>query len=352
MTQMRSPRLLAVGPFPPPVHGQSLATERLVDAFAKGGISVERVDVSGPLRRKLMTHVLALPRILLGRGPCYISLNSNSGIWLSLALLVVARARQRPALLHYHSYALVRERSAAVDLLSRLSGSGSKHIVLGQGMAAALSELYPRLAGRVFVLNNSGLVDAPASTRQRQPGPRLTLGFLGNLTLEKGIDTAVEAARRLVAAGQNCTLVVAGPISSPGAEAALDSARATLGDRLVYKGAVYGSAKAEFFEEIDILLFPSRYRNEASPLVLMEAMANGVPAVATKLGCIPGDLADKGGQTVDDFASDAPAAISTIASRLDYHSSRARQRFVELLGEYEVSIAALLRTLTSSGHRD
>ena len=81
-------------------------------------------------------------------------------------------------------------------------------------------------------------------------------------------------------------------------------------------------------------------------------MANGVPAVATKLGCIPGDLADKGGQTVDDFASDAPAAISTIASRLDYHSSRARQRFVELLGEYEVSIAALLRTLTSSGHRD
>lgn len=352
MTQVRSPSLLAIGPFPPPVHGQSLATEHLVEGFATAGISVLRVDVSGSLGRKLIAHVLALFRVLAGRGPCYISLNSNSGIWLSLALLAVARIRGRPTLLHYHSYALVRRRSAAVALLVQLSGKRSKHIVLGPRMAAALQEHYPHLAGRTLVLNNSGLIDPAGSPRRREMGPRLRLGFLGNLTLEKGIDTAVEVTRRLVDAGHTCTLIVAGPVSSPGAAEALQSARTSLGEHLVYRGAVYGLAKKEFFEEVDILLFPSRYRNEASPLVLMEAMANGIPAVATAVGCIPDDLADKGGRTVDNFVSEAPAVISAIGARLGHHSLQARQRFEELLGEHKVSLTALRQSLLAGLHRD
>lgn len=352
MTQVRSPSLLAIGPFPPPVHGQSLATEHLVEGFATAGISVLRVDVSGSLGGKLIAHLLALFRVLAGRGPCYISLNSNSGIWLSLALLAVARIRGRPTLLHYHSYALVRRRSVAVALLVQLSGKRSKHIVLGPRMAAALQEHYPHLAGRTLVLNNSGLIDPAGSPRRREMGPRLRLGFLGNLTLEKGIDTAVEVTRRLVDAGHSCTLIVAGPVSSPGAAEALQSARTSLGEHLIYRGAVYGLAKKEFFEEVDILLFPSRYRNEASPLVLMEAMANGIPAVATAVGCIPDDLADKGGRTVDNFVSEAPTVISAIGARLGHHSLQARQRFEELLGEHKVSVTALRQSLLAGLHCD
>lgn len=52
-------------------------------------------------------------------------------------------------------------------------------------------------------------------------------------------------------------------------------------------GPVSAASKQDFFDGIDVFLFPSRYRNETEPLVVLEAMAQGVPVVASALGCIP-----------------------------------------------------------------
>jgi glycosyltransferase involved in cell wall biosynthesis len=53
-----------------------------------------------------------------------------------------------------------------------------------------------------------------------------------------------------------------------------------------YYGPVLGDAKKEFFAELNTFVFPTRYRNEAEPLVILEALMNGCPVVANNRGCI------------------------------------------------------------------
>jgi glycosyltransferase involved in cell wall biosynthesis len=42
----------------------------------------------------------------------------------------------------------------------------------------------------------------------------------------------------------------------------------------------------EFLAQVDVFLFPSRYRHEAQPLVILEAQAAGARVVATNVGCV------------------------------------------------------------------
>jgi glycosyltransferase involved in cell wall biosynthesis/GT2 family glycosyltransferase len=64
---------------------------------------------------------------------------------------------------------------------------------------------------------------------------------------------------------------------------------ARLADRVRWRGASPGPDHA--FAEVDVLCLPSRA--EAFPLVIVEAMARGVPVVASAVGCVP-DLLDNG----------------------------------------------------------
>jgi glycosyltransferase involved in cell wall biosynthesis len=52
-------------------------------------------------------------------------------------------------------------------------------------------------------------------------------------------------------------------------------------------GPVYGAEKAKLMRDADILVFPTRYPHEGLPLVILEAMAAGLPVVSTSIGAIP-----------------------------------------------------------------
>lgn len=51
-------------------------------------------------------------------------------------------------------------------------------------------------------------------------------------------------------------------------------------------GPVYDEEKLKLLNKTDILVFPSMYRNECFPLVILEAMRSGIPVVASKEGAI------------------------------------------------------------------
>ena len=84
--------------------------------------------------------------------------------------------------------------------------------------------------------------------------------------------------------GVDATLTLAGPIMTERARREIEAAGLEFNSALILLGPVAGTAKDAFFGEIDIFLFPSRYRFEAQPLVVLEAMAHGCAPIVSHAG--------------------------------------------------------------------
>lgn len=102
------------------------------------------------------------------------------------------------------------------------------------------------------------------------PG-EVVVGHLANLSAEKGSNALVTAAR-----GQGYRLVLAGP--------AMPNFRPDVTTLLL--GELSEADKRDFFAGIDLFALPSVV--DSFGLVLLEAMANGVPCVGYNAGGIPG----------------------------------------------------------------
>lgn len=65
-------------------------------------------------------------------------------------------------------------------------------------------------------------------------------------------------------------------------------------DSVEWVGPVSGGDKDAFYRSLDVFVFPSEYRFEAQPLVVLEALSYGVPCLVTDQGYM-GELVQKTG---------------------------------------------------------
>ena len=108
---------------------------------------------------------------------------------------------------------------------------------------------------------------------------------------------------------------------SKSADLEITRALESLGDRLRYLGPVHGKDKIAFFEAIDAFVFPTRYRLEAYPLVVMEALAAGVPVIAYGRGCIPSYLKEPAGHVISPDRAFAPEALAILGRWQNDHTA-------------------------------
>ena len=82
---------------------------------------------------------------------------------------------------------------------------------------------------------------------------------------------------------------------------------------VTYRGAAYGAEKDAAYASMDALLFPTRYVNEAAPIVVYEALARGIPVIANRRGCVP-DMLRAGGGVLQDEGSFVAGAVEQVVS--------------------------------------
>ena len=119
-----------------------------------------------------------------------------------------------------------------------------------------------------------------------------------------------------------------------------------------YIGPVYGKAKNEFYQDLDVFIFPSKYLNEAEPLVLFEAAQCGVFSIGSDVGCVSDILSALGGVsicvnilTAQEIANCVVYAIEN--DLLDYRSEQDRSnRFDAFIKEGKTSFIRLNKSFS------
>ena len=125
------------------------------------------------------------------------------------------------------------------------------------------------------------------------PGPRarsaarpLTLLFVGRLHPSKGPDVALEALANVRSRGRAAELVIVGEADDPAYDAALRQQAAQLGvtAHVTWRGKLNREQLPDVYRSADVFLFVSRLAHEGQGLTYLEAMACGVPVVASPSG--------------------------------------------------------------------
>lgn len=347
--------MIFIGPFPKPIHGQSLATQNLYDFLSHEGLNIKSINTAGNYVKKLLMHFYALVIILLTKkSSTYISLNSNNGLVLNLILILAARLKKNKLFLHYHAYDHIRRKTITLKILAKFSGAKAFHIVLGEMMKNDLGECIGNNK-KIIILNNSKLIQQEYDSEKESNYPVIRLGHLSNLTKEKGLITTIDTAIFLKNFF-NIELYLAGPIVSDEINNEIIRAKHTLKDSLIYLGGVYGDEKNKFYQNIDFFIFPSQYKNEAEPLVVLESLAAGVPVIASDIGCISGDLDNKGGiaLTIDEkFNQLIYEYLNEIYMKNLYKekSIAAREQFLNLLNKSDNELKFLLENIREGESR-
>jgi glycosyltransferase involved in cell wall biosynthesis len=197
--------------------------------------------------------------------------------------------------IHHHSYAYISQSSLAMKLLVRTAGNRGRHVLLCPEMRDRFDRAYRPRRASALCSNAIWLDETSPAASRKSPRHGLRIGHLGSLTRDKGFLEVADLAEAANAQGIDVELWLAGAIPTRRDQLSLDSVLGRLGpERARWLGVLLGDDKASFFNEIDVFVLPTRYRHEAQPLVVFEALQAGVPVVSYAVGCIPSQLGSSG----------------------------------------------------------
>lgn len=206
------------------------------------------------------------------------------------------------------------------DLIRRAVARGAWVHTLSDFVASEVVELFGAEPTRVRTVHLGipplAAPDPGASARFLPEGAERYVLAIGTAEPRKDLPGLVAAFDRVVAQGgaarRDLALVLAGPEGwgSDDLSAAIGSARAR--DRIVRTGWVDDAALAGLLEGAVLLAYPSRYEGFGFPP--LQAMAHGVPVVATRAGAIEEVLGDAA-ELVD--LGDVDALADAIARVVD-----------------------------------
>ena len=187
-------------------------------------------------------------------------------------------------------------------------------LVLAPSEATAAELRRDYRAGEVGVIPNvtGGLEIAPAGEVEGPPGYLL---FVGRLRIRKGVEVLLEALREVPGA----VLRIAGNGEH---RAALERAAEGLGPAVTFLGTRDAAQVRTLLRGAAALVVPSIY--EGMPLVVLEAMAAGVPVVASAVSGIPEVVVD--GETGWLVPPEDPAALARALAAVLADPGEARRR--------------------------
>lgn len=122
------------------------------------------------------------------------------------------------------------------------------------------------------------------------PAEQKIIGHIGRLAREKNLPFLAAAVTRFLKNHKGYSFVVAGTGDAEKEIKKMFAAH-SLSDRLIMPGILHGTELADCYKAMDIFVFASK--SETQGLVLMEAMAAGVPVIAVRASGVSDVVEDR-----------------------------------------------------------
>lgn len=288
---------------PPPVTGASVMTQILLQSadigsrfrlthintvFADSVADLKHFSLKKIIRfatylwKELRCLVTVKPDLLV----CALSTNRNA-VLKQLQFYLTARSLRCSVLWYCHDNDLgeFAGSQGTIGTVTRFMIVKSRGVIMvGEGPKSGLLMAVPQ--AKVYPVANG--VPAPRGVRPAWSSKTPpTILFLSNLLPEKGFLEVIRAAPIVRESIPDVRFQIAGSWAVDGDKRLAierELIRSNTGADVSILGPLYGERKAEALANASLLAFPTYYQNEACPLVVLEAMAWGLPIVTTAAG--------------------------------------------------------------------
>lgn len=213
----------------------------------------------------------------------HINVAPRGSTWRKAIFAAIGRHFNLPVLLHLHGsgydqfYAQVAPARQA--RIRQLFQRAERVVVLGEYWKAFVVGELGVASENVRIIANG----VPSSTREHVPseGPFrfLTLGIVGE---RKGTDVLLKALSQLPS-GIDWKATIAGNGEVEKYRQFADEL--SIGDRVNFPGWIDEQGAKSLLAQSDAFVLPSRAENQ--PIAILEAMAQALPVISTKIGAIP-----------------------------------------------------------------
>jgi glycosyltransferase involved in cell wall biosynthesis len=222
--------------------------------------------------------------------------------------------------------------------LYRRLGLASAHrlVVPSARLESIARKAWAQPPGRVTRIANG--IDVPrysAPPAQEIPGldkrpGEIVIGTVAGLRAVKNLPRLVRAFAAMTSPGARLVIVGAGPESE---RIAAEARARGVGDRLIMPGFL--ADPAQWIGRFDIFALSSD--SEQFPISLVEAMAAGLPAVATAVGDVAHMVADDNRPLIVEAEDEAAfaAALDSLAERPDLRRAIGRANRLKAAAEYD-----------------
>ncbi|MBK6352589.1 MAG: glycosyltransferase family 4 protein [Saprospiraceae bacterium] len=300
---MRRPiDVIFLGPYPPPVNGQSVAFKFAHDQYNGTKKLCDQNLEQLPFYKKIFFALkLIFTYIFLSTSRKYSVLylagsRSVGGALKDVFSILFFHFTGSRIVLHIHAAFFNHFISSLPFYLKPLFTLAyhrvDRFIVLHESMKGEYNGFLPE--AQVSVLHNfyDPILDE-LEIKDKPNSEVIKIGYFSNLIYSKGIFILLEAFRELKKEYEHIELHIAGQYYSDQfmnertVRERLNTFIKDPKDGIFYHGPLYGMQKKDFLKALDIFVLPSFYASEAMPISIIEAMRSGCVIIATEHHYLP-----------------------------------------------------------------
>mgnify|MGYP002630359655 CR=1 FL=1 len=304
-------KILIIGPFSPPITGESLANDTVLKNLKKDSkFTTEYINNAFPIFKEnsgafsfSKTYFYFLKYIniykVFRNQIVYITLGQTFfGVLKYAPFILLSKILNKKIIIHIHGNHIgieyQKQKGIKKRILKSLVSSADRGIVLSELLIPNLSPFLSK--GNVFILSNfveDYLILPEDKITNLKTTDTLKIVYLSNLMTEKGVLDLIGALKILNKKGVKYKAKLAGNIDVSIKDKILS--KIDKNNLIEYLGVVSGLKKKELLLWANVFTFPSYYPIEGQPISLLEAMATGNIILTTKHAGIPDIFSEANG---------------------------------------------------------